>query len=65
MTSVVFGIFPMVLPSNADPKMSLTIYNTAAAHYGLRIGLMWWIPGMILAGIYSLIVYRRFAGKVG
>lgn len=65
MTSVVFGVFPMVLPSNADPKMSLTIYNTAAAHYGLRIGLMWWIPGMILAGIYSFILYRRFAGKVG
>ena len=64
MTSVVFGVFPMVLPSNLDPGLSLTIYNTAAASYGLRVGLMWWIPGMILAGVYSTFLHRRFAGKV-
>lgn len=64
MTSVAFGVFPQVLPSNRDPAMSLTIYNTAAAHYGLRIGLMWWIPGMLLAMGYAFFLYRRFAGKV-
>lgn len=64
MTAAAFGVFPVVLPSNSDPSLSLTIYNTAAAGYGLRVGLMWWIPGMVLAIGYSFYLYRRFAGKV-
>jgi len=64
LTSVVFGVYPYVLPSNAAPETSLTITNAAAADYGLWIGLWWWIPGMALAGIYSFVVYRHFAGKV-
>jgi cytochrome d ubiquinol oxidase subunit II len=64
LTSVAFGVFPYVLPSNTDPNLGLTIYNTAPAPYGLKVGLAWWIPGMILATIYSVFVYRKFAGKV-
>lgn len=64
LTSVAFGLFPYVLPSQVNPSAGLTIYNTAAAGYGLRIGLIWWIPGMLLALGYSTYVYRSFAGKV-
>jgi len=64
LTSVAFGVFPYVLPSNTDPNLSLTIYNTAPAEYGLRIGLAWWIPGMALASAYSIFTHRKFAGKV-
>jgi len=64
LTSAAFGVFPYVLPSNGAPEMSLTVTNAAAAPYGLWIGLYWWIPGMILAGIYSFFVYRHFGGKV-
>jgi cytochrome d ubiquinol oxidase subunit II len=64
LTSATFGVFPYVLPSNIDPEAGLTISNAAAASYGLYIGLAWWIPGMLLAGIYSFFVYRHFAGKV-
>ncbi len=64
LTSVTFGVFPYVLPSNAKPDFSLTIHNAAAADHGLRIGLWWWIPGMLLALGYSGFVYRRLAGKV-
>jgi cytochrome bd ubiquinol oxidase subunit II len=64
LTSAAFGVFPYVLPSNADPALGLTIYNTAPAEYGLKVGLVWWIPGMILAGLYSVYVYRKFGGKV-
>jgi cytochrome bd-type quinol oxidase subunit 2 len=53
-----------VLPSNVDPARGLTIYNTATGPYGLWVGLMWWIPGMILATGYIVFTYRRFAGKV-
>jgi cytochrome bd ubiquinol oxidase subunit II len=64
LTSVVFGVYPYVLPSNGAPEHALTISNASAAEYGLWIGLWWWIPGMLLAGGYTFFVYRHFAGKV-
>ncbi|HVT95021.1 MAG TPA: cytochrome d ubiquinol oxidase subunit II [Bryobacteraceae bacterium] len=64
LLSVVFGLYPIVLPSNADPTRSLTIHNAAAPEYGLRIGLWWFIPGMILVAGYFLFAYRHQAGKV-
>ncbi|HKF12390.1 MAG TPA: cytochrome d ubiquinol oxidase subunit II, partial [Xanthobacteraceae bacterium] len=64
LASVAFGVFPNVLPSNATPDFSLTIYNAAAADHGLRVGLFWFIPGMALATAYSIFAYRHFAGKV-
>jgi cytochrome bd-type quinol oxidase subunit 2 len=53
-----------VLPSNLEPEAGLTVSNAAAAPYGLYIGLAWWIPGMLLAAVYSVFVYQHFAGKV-
>jgi len=44
--------------------LSLTITNAKAGDYGLKIGLAWWVLGMILAGGYFTFVYRSFAGKV-
>jgi cytochrome d ubiquinol oxidase subunit II len=64
LTAVVFGVYPLVLPSNTDPSLSLTIYNTAAAPYGLGVGLMWFIPGILLVAGYFVYTYRSFAGKV-
>jgi cytochrome d ubiquinol oxidase subunit II len=64
LTSAAFGLFPYVLPSNGDPTTGLTIWNSATAHYGLVIGLVWWIPGMALVAGYSTFIYRHFAGKV-
>lgn len=64
LTSVVFGVFPNVLPSNTNPEMSLTIHNASASAYGLKIGLMWFTPGILLALSYTTFLYRRFAGKV-
>jgi len=64
LTSAAFGLYPYVLPSNGFPSLGLTIHNSAAAHYGLVIGLRWWIPGMLLATAYFVFVYRNFAGKV-
>jgi len=64
LTSVVFGVFPMVLPANTDPALSLTIYNASAPEYGLRVGLWWFTPGILIAAFYFWFLYRRFAGKV-
>lgn len=64
LTSAAFGVYPYVLPSNLDPRQGLTIYNSSAGGYGLWVGLLWWIPGMLLAGAYTFFVYRHFSGKV-
>jgi cytochrome bd ubiquinol oxidase subunit II len=64
LTSVVFGLYPLVLPASTGLAYSLTIYNAKAADYGLRIGLVWWFIGMALAATYFVYVYRNFAGKV-
>ena len=51
-------------PASTNPAYSLTIHNAKAADYGLKIGLVWWIIGMVLATGYFVFVYRYFAGKV-
>jgi len=62
LVSVVFSVYPEVLPASPGAK-PLTIQNTAASAYGLQVGLVWWIPGLLLAVGYAVFLYRRFAGK--
>ena len=64
LSSVVFGLYPYVLPANTNPAYALTISNAKAGDYGLRVGLIWWVMGMILASGYFIFLYRHFAGKV-
>ena len=64
LTSAAFGVFPYVLPSNVSADAGLTIFNASAASYGLYIGLAWWLPGMGLAALYSVFVYRRLSAKI-
>jgi cytochrome d ubiquinol oxidase subunit II len=63
LTSVVFGVYPMVLPGR-NPMYSLKVTTAKAGNYGLKAGLVWWTLGMILAAGYFTFVYRSFAGKV-
>ncbi|SPE41979.1 Cytochrome d ubiquinol oxidase, subunit II (fragment) [Candidatus Sulfopaludibacter sp. SbA3] len=65
LTSVAFGLYPYVLPSNGVPALSLSIHNAAAPRYGLEVGLMWFIPGTLLAAGYFIYTYRHSSGKVG
>ncbi len=64
LVGAAFGLYPVVLPASTDPSLNLTIYNTAAGHHGLSVGLMWWVPGMILALGYFFFLFRMFKGKV-
>jgi cytochrome d ubiquinol oxidase subunit II len=65
LVGAAFALYPVVLPGSIDPAhRSLTIYNTAAGHHGLSVGLMWWIPGIVLAVGYFILVFRMFRGKV-
>jgi cytochrome bd ubiquinol oxidase subunit II len=63
LTSVVFGVYPMVLPAR-NPMYSLTVSGAKAGDYGLKVGVVWWTLGILLAAGYFAFVYRSFAGKV-
>ena len=64
LTSVAFSLYPNVLPASTNPYYGLTIANSKAADYGLRIGLIWWTIGMALATGYTIHAYRSISGKV-
>lgn len=56
--------YPIMLYATTDPGRHLTIYNAASSAYGLKIGLMWWIPGMLLACGYFAFLFYVFRGKI-
>jgi len=64
LASAAYGLYPYVLPATTGDSRALTVMNAAASEYGLRVGLAWWIPGMLLVMAYFVYVYRSFAGKV-
>ena len=58
------GLYPRLLPSSIDPAHDITIQKALSGQYALRVGLVWWVLGMILAFTYFVIVNRMFRGKV-
>ncbi len=64
LVSVVFGVYPMVLPAAPDAALSLTIHNASGPPYAMRVALFWWVPGMVLVVGYTTFVYRQMRGKV-
>ena len=63
LVGAVFALYPVVLPARIEAN-NLTIYNSAAGHHGLAVGLVWWSMGMVLALGYFVFIYRMFKGKV-
>ncbi len=64
LTSSAFGVYPTLLRSSIKPEYSLTIQNTKAGEYGLQIGIIWWIIGLVLALGYFIYLFYSFRGKV-
>ncbi len=62
--SIAWGMFPNLLLATGDPSHSLTISNSAASSYGLRVGLVWFSIGISLVIAYTIWVYASFRGKV-
>ncbi len=65
LTSVMFSLYPNVLPSSLNPFQALTVANSKASEHGLKVGLIWCVIGMALASGYTIYTYRSFAGKIG
>jgi cytochrome d ubiquinol oxidase subunit II len=64
MVGAAVGLYPRLLPSSVDPAHDLTIEKALSGPYALRVGLAWWVLGMLLAFTYFFIIYRMFRGKV-
>ncbi|MCA9743707.1 MAG: cytochrome d ubiquinol oxidase subunit II [Deferribacteres bacterium] len=62
--STAFGLYPNLLPASTSPEYSLTIFNTAAGEYGLKVGLVWWIIGISLTCLYFAYLFYSFRGKI-
>ncbi len=58
------GLIPVLLPSTSQNGPSITIVNALAGPHTIRVGLVWWSFGMLLALLYFSIVYWLFRGKV-
>ncbi len=58
------GLFPDLLISTLGPEFDLGVRNAASGADGLRLGLAWWIPAMLLAAAYFLFLFRFFRGKI-
>ncbi|MDM7914732.1 MAG: cytochrome d ubiquinol oxidase subunit II [Candidatus Eisenbacteria bacterium] len=59
-----FVQYPKLLPSSIDPAYTLTIDNARTGAYSMRVGLIWWLLGTLLAIAYFVHLYRSFRGKV-
>jgi len=64
LVGAAYALYPVVLPASTDSSYSLTIYNSAAGHHGLVVGITWWSLGFVLALAYFVFIFRMFRGKV-
>jgi cytochrome d ubiquinol oxidase subunit II len=63
LVGAVYALYPVILPS-IDPQYSLTIQNSITSAYALKVGLRWWVVGIVIAIGYFVFLYRMFRGKV-
>lgn len=56
--SAALAIFPHALPARV-PGNELSIAAAAADASTLRVMLLWWLPGMLIAASYSFLIYQR------
>jgi cytochrome d ubiquinol oxidase subunit II len=57
------ALYPLILPSTIDAQYSLDVVKGANDAHGLAIGLVWWIPAILLALGYFTYLFRSFRGK--
>ncbi len=64
LVGAAFALYPMVLPASTDATYSLTIYNAGSSAYGMKVGLVWWSIGIVIAIAYFVFLFRFFKGRV-
>jgi cytochrome d ubiquinol oxidase subunit II len=63
MLTFAIAMFPNFAYSLTDPKLNLTIYNSASSQKTLTVMLIIALIGMPLVITYTIVVYRIFRGK--
>jgi cytochrome bd ubiquinol oxidase subunit II len=58
------SVYPTMIRSIDDPARSLTALNAVASPESLRVGLLWWPVGFVLAIFYFVVLFRLHRGKV-
>jgi cytochrome d ubiquinol oxidase subunit II len=64
LVGAVYALYPTILPASTNVDYSLTIANSVTSDYALRVALVWWSIGIVLAAGYFVFIYRMFRGKV-
>ena len=64
MVGAVVGLFPVLLPAVGAGGRNITIALALAGPHTLRVGLVWWTLGILLATLYFVIIHWLFRGKV-
>jgi cytochrome d ubiquinol oxidase subunit II len=64
MAGAAAAVYPNLLLSTTDPQRNITVFNAHSGWHALRVGLIWWSFGMLLAAGYFVFVYRMFRGKI-
>jgi len=57
--SAAAGLYPYVLPASTAQR-GLIVSQVASSPESMTLALYWWIPGMIIVGIYTYFVYSKF-----
>jgi cytochrome bd ubiquinol oxidase subunit II len=57
-------MFPFILPSSADPKASLTVWDASSSHLTLFIMLIAVVIFLPIVLAYTAWVYRVLHGKI-
>jgi cytochrome d ubiquinol oxidase subunit II len=64
LVGAAISLYPRLLPSSGYLGHDITVQNSLSGPYAMRVGLIWWAFGMVLAIVYFVVVYRMFRGKV-
>jgi cytochrome d ubiquinol oxidase subunit II len=58
------GLYPVLLPSTNPAVRDITVAEALAGSHAVRVGLIWWGFGILLAVLYFTVSYWLFRGKV-
>jgi cytochrome d ubiquinol oxidase subunit II len=58
------GLYPVLLPAVGNQGQDITVTRALAGPHVLRVGIVWWSLGILLALLYFGILYWLFRGKV-
>lgn len=64
LVGVAFSLYPIILPASTGEQFNLTIANSVTSQYGMKVALVWWSFGIVIALGYFVFLYRMFKGKV-